>query len=65
MQPTAMSRSDRAGSAEAARRRLNALATWLEANGNGAAVASQREGVEEAGDGAAPGQGVRGPQFNI
>ena len=40
-------RAYRAGSAEAARRQLKALATWLEANGHVDAAASLREGLEE------------------
>lgn len=37
----------RAGTADAARRQLRTLATWLEANGHTAAAASVREGLEE------------------
>ncbi len=40
-------RAYRAGSADAARRQLKALATWLEANGHVDAAASLREGLEE------------------
>jgi putative transposase len=40
-------RAYRAASADAARRQLKALATWLEANGHMDAAASLREGLEE------------------
>jgi putative transposase len=40
-------RAYRAASADAARRQLKALATWLEANGHVDAAASLREGLEE------------------
>jgi transposase-like protein len=40
-------RAYRAGSADAARRQLKALATWLEANGHVDAEASLREGLED------------------
>ncbi len=40
-------RAYRAGSADAARRQLKALATWLEANGHVDAAASLREGLED------------------
>lgn len=40
-------RAYRAASADAARRQLKALATWLEANGHDDAAASLREGLEE------------------
>jgi transposase-like protein len=40
-------RAYRAGSADAARRQLKALITWLEANGHVDAAASLREGLEE------------------
>lgn len=40
-------RVDRAGSADAARRQLKALATWLEAHGHIDAAASLREGLED------------------
>ena len=40
-------RAYRAGSADAARRQLKALVTWLEANGHVDAAASLREGMEE------------------
>jgi transposase-like protein len=40
-------RAYRAGSADAARRQLKALVTWLEANGHVDAAASLREGLEE------------------
>ncbi len=40
-------RAYRAGSADAARRQLRALATWLAANGHDDAAASLREGLEE------------------
>ena len=41
-------RAYRAASADAARRQLNALGAWLEANGHVDAAASLREGLEEA-----------------
>lgn len=40
-------RAYRAASADAARRQLNAFATWLEANGHDDAAASLREGLDE------------------
>jgi len=40
-------RAYRAASAAAARRQLTALVRWLEANGQAAAAASLREGLEE------------------
>jgi transposase-like protein len=40
-------RAYRAGSADAARRQLKTLVTWLEANGHEDAAASLREGLEE------------------
>ena len=43
----ALRRAYRAGSGAAARRQLTALATWLETNGQSAAAASLREGLEE------------------
>jgi putative transposase len=43
----ALRRAYRAASAGAARRQLTALGTWLEANGQAAAAASLREGLEE------------------
>ena len=42
-----MRRAYRTPSAEAARRQLKALATWLETNGHADAAASLREGLEE------------------
>ena len=44
---TALRRAYRAGSAVAARRQLQALASWLEANSHPNAAASLREGLEE------------------
>ena len=44
---TALRRAYRAGSAAAARRQLQALASWLEANSHPDAGASLREGLEE------------------
>jgi transposase-like protein len=43
----ALRRAYRAVSTAAARRQLTALGTWLEANGQAAAAASLREGLEE------------------
>ncbi len=43
----ALRRADRAASAPAARRQLQALAVWLETNGHPDAAASLREGLEE------------------
>ena len=45
--PGALRRAYRAASADAARRQLTALATWLERNGHADAAASVREGLEE------------------
>ena len=43
----ALRRAYRAGSGAAARRQLTALMTWLDTNGQSAAAASLREGLEE------------------